>query len=273
MQRIVPSLLQFQLVHASAIFLAAFLLFAVQPILGKALLPWFGGTSSVWTLCLLFFQSLLLAGYAYAHGTRKIPHLLLLIVSLAALPVGLHLHDSTDPALSILVTLALSAGLPCFVISTTSPLLQRWSSLDNPYRLYALSSVASLVALISYPVLVEPFLPLAMQFRVWSVLYALFVILCVIAVWNSRQIAEPLPTSPTPCESWLLWILLSAIGSGLLMATTNQMCQEVASIPFLWIVPLVIYLISFILTFERPGFYNRRAFGLLASIAIPAACA
>ena len=268
-----PSLLQSQLVHASALFLAAFLLFAVQPILGKALLPWFGGTSSVWTLCLLFFQSLLLAGYAYAHTTRKIPHLLLLAASLATLPVGLHLHDSADPAISILLTLALSAGLPCFVVSSTSPLLQRWSSLDNPYRLYALSNAASLIALISYPILIEPFLPLAMQFQAWSVLYAIFAILCGIAVWNSRQISDPPPAPTTPWQSWLLWILLAACGSGLLMATTNQMCQEVASIPFLWIVPLVIYLITFILTFERPGLYDRRTFGLLASIAIPAACA
>ena len=261
------------MIHAGAVFLSAFLLFAIQPVLGKALLPWFGGTSSVWTLCLLFFQSLLLAGYAYAHKTNKITHLILLAISLFALPVALHPRDQSDPVLSLLATLLFSAGLPCFVICSTSPLLQRWSTLDNPYRLYALSNAASLAALISYPVLIEPLLPLSVQFKIWSVLYALFAVLCAAAVWNSRQApAAPTPR-PTAWKSWLLWIMLSAVGSGLLMATTNQMCQEVASVPFLWIVPLVIYLVSFIIAFEHPQFIGRRYLGLAASIAIPAACA
>ena len=261
------------MIHALALILSAFLLFAVQPILGKAVLPLFGGTASVWTLCLLFFQCLLLAGYSYAHKTNKKVHLVLLAISLVTLPIAPHVQAYSDPSFSILMTLLFSAGLPCFVVCSTSPLLQRWSNLDNPYRLYALSNVASLAALIGYPVLIEPLLPLSRQFQVWSVFYAVFVVLCGAAVWKARQIPDPPAAAPTPGKTRLLWILLSAGGSGLLMATTNQMCQEVASVPFLWVVPLIIYLVSFILTFERAGFYNRRIFGLLASLVIPAACA
>ena len=255
---------------AAALFLAAFLLFQVQPMLGKALLPWFGGTPAVWTVCLLFFQALLLGGYAYAHMARRRVHLILLAISLAVLPIAPREITVGGPTPSILLTLLLSVGLPYFVLSATSPLLQRWSGLENPYRLYALSNFASLLALISYPIGVEPWLALGNQFRLWSVLYGLFVLLCATACWRSKDVQPP-PSMPVAWRRWAWWILLAGTGSALLAAMTTQMCQEVAPIPFLWIGPMVIYLSSFILTFERPGFYHRRLFSLAASFFIPVA--
>ena len=257
---------------AAALFLAAFLLFQVQPMLGKALLPWFGGTPAVWTVCLLFFQALLLGGYAYAHIARRRVHLILLAISLAVLPIAPKEITVGGPTPSILLTLLLSVGLPYFVLSSASPLLQRWSGLENPYRLYALSNFASLLALISYPIVIEPWLALGNQFRLWSVLYGLFAVLCGVACWRSKDVR--LPTSlPVAWRRWTWWIVLAGTGSALLAAMTTQMCQEVAPIPFLWIGPMVIYLASFILTFERPAFYQRQWFSLAASIFIPVAAA
>ena len=180
--------------------------------------------------------------------------------------------NSLRPALSILILLTVSAGLPYFVLSSTSPLLQRWSQLENPYRLYALSNAASLLALVSYPFLIEPWLSLGNQFKIWSGLYTAFVILCGIVSWKHQEVkVETQAVAGVSRRMWAYWILLSAAGSALLAATTNQMCQEVAPIPFLWIGPMVIYLASFILTFEKPAFYQRSLFFLLASLLIPVA--
>ena len=201
--------------------------------------------------------------------------MIVLGLSLVSIPIALSDtvgRNTWGPASSILILLTVSAGLPYFVLSSTSPLLQRWSRIENPYRLYALSNAASLLALISYPFLIEPWLSLGNQFKIWSVLYTLFVILCVVVSWQQTEAtSEPQPSAPVSWQLWGFWILLSAAGSALLAATTNQMCQEVASIPFLWIGPMVIYLASFILTFEKPAFYQRHLFFLFASLLIPAA--
>ena len=258
-----------------ALFLAAFLLFQVQPMLGKALLPQFGGAPSTWTVCLLFFQSILLCGYAYAHFTRPRIHMVLLGFSLLSMPIALSETAGSatwGPASSILILLTVSAGLPYFVLSSTSPLLQRWSQLENPYRLYALSNAASLLALVSYPFLIEPWLSVGNQFKTWSGLYVVFVINCAVVSWHQMETRhETQPSGPVSWRIWGFWILLSATGSALLAATTNQMCQEVAPIPFLWIGPMLIYLASFILTFEKPAFYQRNLFFLFASLLIPSA--
>ena len=241
--------------------------------LGKTLLPKFGGTPAVWTVCLLFFQALLLASYTYAHFTRRKIHLTLLAASVLALPIGLVDKTGWGPVSSILVTLFFSAGFPYFVLGSTSPLLQRWSNLENPYRLYALSNVASLLALVSYPFLIEPWLSVGTQFKIWSILYALFVVLCGIVTWQGKDTEAERQIVTTRWGQWTLWILFSAVGSALLAATTNQVCQEVAPIPFLWIAPMVLYLVSFILTFEGQTFYHRDWFSLFAAILIPIAAA
>jgi tetratricopeptide (TPR) repeat protein len=285
-------------VYALTIFLGAFLLFEVQPLTGKYILPWFGGASAVWTTCLLFFQILLLAGYAYAHCSARwlkpraqaILHLVLLLAALALLPItpsdAWKPHDSADPTLRILGLLVVSLGLPFFVLAATSPLLQHWFSRTNPgvspYRLYALSNVGSLLALVSYPVYFETHFTRKAQAMMWGwglVLYALSCGLCAIKLWKAKsdkwQVASDeergtkheIQDPTTPTLNRLLWLLLPACASVLLLATTNKLCQEVAVIPFLWVLPLALYLLSFILCFDSPRWYRRTLFipALLAS--------
>ncbi|MEZ5399659.1 MAG: fused MFS/spermidine synthase [Bryobacteraceae bacterium] len=261
------------MLQALTVALGAFLLFSIQPVVAKVLLPVYGGASSVWTVCLLFFQLLLLAGYVYAHWTRPPWHVALLALSVAALPVGrgAAAPGTMGPTLSLLFSLASMIGLPYFVLATTSPLMQRWSKLENPYRLYALSNLASLGALLAYPFLVEPWLPLRWQLRGYSALYAIYV-LCAIAV-SPRSFKQAESAGPWRWGDFASWTALAAAGSGLLVATTNQMCQEVASFPFLWVVPLVLYLGTFTLCFDHPRWYDPRAYSLFASIAIPTATA
>ena len=283
------------LAYALTIFLGAFLLFQIEPLIGKYILPWFGGAPAVWTTCLLFFQLLLLAGYSYAHGLARRPrargerlmHAALLAISVVLLAVLARVwgspilagaswkpSDPSHPIPRILAVLAVSVGLPYFLLSTTSPLLAAWAARARPgarvYRLYALSNLGSLLALVSYPPLIERFLPLRMQALVWSSLYVVFAAgaaLCAVAARASTAPASdsgsfalvlPAPASRAP---YLFWFLLAACGSTLLLATTNQMCQEVASIPLLWIIPLCLYLISFILCFESDRIYSRAIFG------------
>ncbi len=253
-----------------AIFLAAFLLFQIQPMIAKAILPWFGGVPAVWTACLLTFQLLLLAGYAYAHATRRWVHVALLVVSLAALPIHPAPPSTGMPPWNLLLLLLGTIGLPYFVLSSTSPLLQRWSGEANPYRLYALSNAGSFVGLLSYPFLVEPNLTLQTQLRIWSFLYAATAILLA---FLSRDLPSRDRKGVVPTPDLLMWAALSATGTGLLMATTNQLTQEVGSVPFLWVLPLAIYLFSFVLCFERPHWYDRRIFAMLTSLFIPIACA
>jgi hypothetical protein len=276
--------------HAATIFLSAFLLFLVQPIIAKQILPWFGGAGAVWATCLVFFQSVLLFGYAYADWSTRFltprrqaaVHVTLLAASLLVLPIipEARWQPGSDgdagPTLLILGLLGATIGLPYFLLSTTSPLVQAWFwqrfQHAVPYRLFALSNFASLLALLAYPVAIEPFLPLAVQSYAWSAAYGVFVVLCgATALASSRHAPDGIARNPVAESSgaaksppsWrdrLLWIALSAMGSCLLLAVTNHLTQNIASIPFLWVVPLSIYLITFILCFDHPRWYVRPAF-------------
>jgi hypothetical protein len=278
------------LVYAITIFLSAFLLFVVQPVIAKMILPWFGGTSAVWSTCMLFFQIVLLLGYLYAHwlnrklGPRRQAsvHLAMLAASLAALPMLPNPAWKTaaigQPSLRILALLAATVGLPYFLLSSTSPLLQAWYARTHrtglPYRLFALSNFASLLALLSYPLLIEPNLPSRAQGITWSLAYVAFAAICGWTAWRARAgesaIVEPEVEDAEP-PSWTdraLWLGLSASASVLLLAVTTHLTQDVAPIPFLWILPLTAYLLSFILCFEAPAVYFRPIFLPLFAVAM-----
>ncbi len=271
------------------IFLSAFLLFQVQPIAARYILPWFGGGPAVWTSCLLFFQIGLLAGYVYAHwlGSRSnarmemAVHVFLLALSLLFLPIRPNAAvweapSGFDPSVRILLLLATTVGGPYFLLSATGPLLQRWFHRSeagrSPWRLYALSNLGSLIALLTYPFLIEPYLRLDTQVGTWSVLYGLFVILCGATAWRYRIVSAAPEHSDDEAAARpgvgtiLFWLGLSACGSTLLVATTNQISQEIAVNPFLWVAPLAIYLATFILTFESARFYRRALFAVGAGI-------
>ena len=279
------------LLYALTIFLSSFLLFQVQPILAKVILPWFGGSAAVWNTCMLFFQAALLAGYTYAHLLfERVParlaariHTGLLAVSLLALPIlpgaAWKPAGGENPALQILGLLTATIGLPYFLLATTGPLLQAWYARQHagatPYRLFALSNAASLLALLSYPALVEPRLDVQTQAWVWSGAFALFVLLCARVAWTGggdapgNEEAEPAPAAP----AWslrLLWIGLAAAPAILLLTVTTHLTQDVAAIPFLWIVPLVLYLLTFILCFETSRLYWRWFYCALAAGALGA---
>jgi SAM-dependent methyltransferase len=269
--------------YAATIFLSAFLLFQVQPLIAKIILPWFGGSAAVWSAALLFFQVSLLAGYAYAHGSIRYlnakgqvaVHVGLLAVSCALLPIlpspGWKPSQAGDPTLRILALLAATIGLPYFLLSATSPLLQAWfarrSGSAMPYRLFALSNFGSMLGLVSFPFLVEPALTSRQQALMWSGAYVLFVLLCAAAAWASRtnspaaSAVEVAAAGPAPrFRQLLLWIGLAACASTLLVAVTNHLSQNVAPIPLLWVVPLATYLTTFILAFESDRAYRRWIF-------------
>lgn len=287
--RVVVILSQMSL-FATTVFLSAFLLFQIQPVVAKMILPWFGGSSSVWSTCMVFFQAELLLGYAYVHwlhekvSARRQPlvHVGLLLLSLATLPVaadpswkGMALEH---PGWSVLAVLAGAVGAPYLLLSTTGPLMQAWyarafpaSGVDaKPYRLYALSNLASMLALLSYPVLVEPALTVGSQAIVWSGGYAVFVAACVGTALFARSRMgtaavqeQPADAAPAVAPSWgecLLWVGLAASASILLLAITRHLTQDVAPVPFLWVLPLSIYLLSFILCFDAPRYYVRPLF-------------
>jgi hypothetical protein len=278
----------------ATIFLSAFLLFQVQPLLGRYILPWFGGGPAVWTTCLMFFQALLLGGYAYAHwlGSRRGArwpawvHMALLAASLIFLPISPRaefwkLVSGGDPSPRILLLLAATAGGPYLLLSATGPLLQRWFTLsepgESPWRLYALSNLGSFLALLSYPFVLEPFLRLRTQAGLWSALYVGFVALCGWTAWRLRLPApiaasEPEPAARPGFRTVLFWLGLAACSSTLLMATTNQISQDIAVSPFLWVAPLAIYLLTFILAFQSDRWYRRVLFAGLAGLIAPVAC-
>jgi len=262
--------------------LSAFLLFQVQPIISKFILPWFGGTPGVWTTCMLFFQIVLFAGYSYAHALTLLPrkwqgilHGLLLGGAIALLPIApaeaWKPTGGEDPAFRILLLLAASVGLPYFVLSSTSPLVQVWftraSGGANPWRLYALSNIGSLAALLSYPLFFEVHWDVVEQTTLWSVAFGAFVILSLSGVWMDRHHAlKEAAQPPAPVDEasdhpgWLrrfLWVLLPALASCVLLSATNHVCQDVAVIPFLWVVPLSLYLLTFIICFEHERWYAR----------------
>jgi SAM-dependent methyltransferase len=272
--------------HAATVFLSAFLLFLVQPLLAKQILPWFGGAAIVWTLCMVFFQLVLLLGYAYAHAlasrasgrAQAAIHVSLLAASLFLRPVApdpsWKPHGGDNPVTGILGLLFASIGLPYFLLSATSPLVQAWYARArpgaSPYRLFALSNLASMLALLGYPFLLEPWLATREQSRVWSAGYALFALACAALAWASRDLgraparggeatASAIAPRPAPAEiGW--WLALSAMGAWLLLAVTNHLTQNIPSIPLLWVVPLAIYLLTFILCFEGRAWYRRDAY-------------
>ncbi|MGE4550521.1 MAG: hypothetical protein AAEJ57_03960, partial [Opitutales bacterium] len=265
---------------ALTIFWGAFLLFLVQPLIGKYILPWFGGTPGVWTTCLLFFQCLLLGGYAYAHclnyflPIRKqvIVHGVLLLLAVITLPItpteSLKPTGGESPTAQILLLLTVSIGLPYLVLSATGPLIQAWFARarpgQSPYRLYALSNVGSLIALLGFPFLMEPSTTRSEQVNWWSLGMVFYAAVCGYLAWSMRNLKEPerteiktaeKPTLTRRATTWFLWLALPACGTALLMATTNKMCQDVAVVPFLWVLPLALYLITFIISFDSPRWY------------------
>jgi spermidine synthase len=264
------------MLYAGTIFLSSFLLFLVQPLIARLILPWFGGSAAVWTTCMLFFQALLLAGYAYAHWLVKLSskrreagiHTVLLVAAIATLPIApaeaWKPVGTEEPISRILLLLGATVGLPYFLLAATSPLLQAWFARarpgENPYRLFAVSNLASLVALLGYPFLVEPFFGGAQQVSVWSWLFAAFAVLCAAMAWMTPKAAveaAPADEAPAPTKAtYRLWLALAATGSALLLAVTNHLTQNVAAVPLLWLVPLTLYLASFIITFEGKGWYR-----------------
>jgi SAM-dependent methyltransferase len=260
--------------------------------MAKQILPWFGGSATVWTTCLVFFQSTLTAGYAYADWTvhRLAPkrsvqlHVALLVLSIVVLPImpadRWKPEGDENPSWLILGMLAATIGLPYFLLSTTSPLVQAWFARRfagaSPYRLFALSNLASMLALLGYPFLLEPWTVTRAQAWGWSAGYLLFVALCATAALRSlaradtdvvpegwRRHDSDAPTGqetplgkPTPARQ-LLWCTLAATASILLLAVSNHITQNIASVPLLWIVPLALYLLTFILTFDGTGWYKR----------------
>ncbi len=280
---------------ALTIFLSAFLLFQIQPMIAKMILPWFGGSASVWITAMLFFQTALLGGYLYAHWSvrtlrpksQAAVHITLLATSLLLLPVAPSLAwkpaGTEDPVLRILGLLTVSIGLPYFLLSTTSPLVQAWYARTNkaalPYRLFGLSNLASLLGLLAYPVFVEPHVTLRQQSLGWSTAFVLFVALGITTAFRSRRTAAPAvcddpaksaitDCSPPRVREHVLWLLLAGCASTLLLSVTNHLTQNVASIPFLWVLPLSLYLLTFILTFNYERLYNRKFFVWLFVLAL-----
>lgn len=279
------------LLCASTIFVSAFLLFLVQPLIARQILPWFGGSATVWTLCLVFFQVVLLAGYFYADRlsrrplrTQAIVHAVLLLAACAMLPV---VPDAAwkptgqgDPALNVLMVLAATIGLPYLAVCTTGPLVQSWVARlhadDAPrrarvYRLFALSNLAALAALVVYPFVLEPVFALHVQAVAWSVGFGVFALLAMASLWAVARWQRALPVidapvvvqAPSAPLSWVdqaLWLVLSALGTVALLAVSSFITQDIASVPMLWIVPLALYLLSFVLCFDSDRWYRRRIF-------------
>ena len=266
------------MLFAITLFIGAFLLFQVQPFIANAILPWFGGGASVWTACMLVFQTLLLLGYGYAYllsafrlSTQRNVHVGLIVIACICLPFGTPSMQGLgqgDPTINIILVLISSIGLPFILLSSTGPLVQSWYALTyqnkTPYTLYSVSNIASGAALLSYPFVVEPWVSLQQQGQIWSLTFVLFGTLLAALLWKvsrthhsasgvTNEEVMPKPSRLHRC----LWVSLSALGVSLLVATTNAMTQNVTPVPFLWILPLFLYLISFVLVFASPRWYPR----------------
>ena len=282
------------LLFGLTIFVSSALLFSVQPMIAKMLLPLLGGTPAVWNTCMLFFQAVLLCGYAYALLVSRWPLKRQLIVQFAvlalafiSLPIGLSaswvnsVPPTEDPSLWLLLCLAASVGLPFFIISSNSPLLQKWfsrtatDSAKDPYFLYAASNAGSLLALLAYPVLLEPYFTLRVQSRIWTVLYAVLVILIAIHCFTlfrntDQKTVEPkavLPDEKLTVRRRLRWLLLAFAPSSLMLGVTNYITTDIASVPLLWIIPLALYLLTMVFAFSRKNFFSAR----LGNLIVPAA--
>ncbi|WP_312594933.1 fused MFS/spermidine synthase [Brevundimonas sp.] len=288
------------ILFAVAIFTSACLVFVVQPMAAKLILPTLGGSPSVWNASMVFFQTALLAGYAYAHLLQRLPSLRaqvgmhLALLALAALFLPLRISgvfgdpDAAQPALWLLATLAVSIGAPFAVLSATAPLLQAWYARvraghadgANPYVLYAASNLGSFLALLAYPILIEPLASLSGQRLGWSLGYGLFVAMVIglgLLVWRRREIgaAEPAPlaaSAPIPWREKGMLVLLAAAPSSLMLGVTAHLTTDVASAPFLWVIPLALYLLTFVIAFQtRPAVSPVLALSLQGAMA--AACA
>jgi hypothetical protein len=295
---------------ALVIFISAFLIFLVQPLIAKQILPWFGGSAAVWATCLLFFQTALLAGYAYADAVTRwlslkrqvMLHTALLGAAALTMPIlvgeGWRPQGSEEPISRILLLLTATIGLPYFLLATTTPLVGAWYArrfqAAAPYRLFALSNLASLLALLGFPFLIEPQLGNRQVTWVWSALFAVFAVLCATLGWRTLRAggAGAAPTAPpaeaqkgsnqnaaapqavvgsaVPTESgpWT-WILLSAVGSAMLLGVTSHLTQNISSAPLLWVFPLALYLMTFIISFDHPRWYLRGLFLPLAGLSLP----
>lgn len=300
--------------YAITVFIASYLLFQVQPLIAKYILPWFGGGPGVWTTCMLFFQVVLLGGYAYAHWVSQflkprvqvVVHCALVAISLALLPItpanSWKPIDAGNPTLRILELLAASLGLPYLLLSSTGPLMQSWFSRTHPgtspYRLYALSNIASFLALISYPFFVESHFTRKVQALVWGWGLGGFAVacaICMVRVWrvgdktiadgalneaggsrnqagNQNITGKDAPNTSPQMADRLLWLFLPACASVLLLAVTNKICQDVAVIPFLWILPLALYLLSFVFCFDAVRWYRRFPFMVALVAAMAGIC-
>ncbi len=285
---------------AATIFVSAFLLFLVQPMVGRQILPWFGGSAAVWTLCLVFFQLLLLAGYFYAERLARRPlrtqaavHALLLLAACATLPVipgaAWRPDGQGDPSLGVLAVLAATVGLPYLAVCTTGPLVQSWvarlhahdaARRARVYRLFALSNLAALAALVAYPFAIEPVFALRTQALAWSAGSVLFALLALGSLWavarwqrcaGEAPAAEPAarPAAPPGWRDQLLWLLLSALGTVALLAVSAFITQDIASVPLLWILPLALYLLSFVLCFDSERWYRRAVFWPAVLLLVP----
>jgi SAM-dependent methyltransferase len=274
------------LVYTLTVFIGAALVFLVQPLIAKQLLPRLGGSPAVWNACMVFFQAALLAGYGYAHGIRRIRnpraataiHLAFLLVPLAFLPLVLPsgwTPGDTWPPLWVLGVLAMSVGLPFVAVATTSPLLQTWFSrtdhphAHDPYFLYAASNAGSLLGLLSYPFLLEPLLAVSSQAHVWSVIYGVFLVsvsACALLLWKRGQApsldapqaaapaeAEAAPAAALTPRARARWVLLALVPSSLTLSVTHHLSTDLAAIPLLWVVPLALYLVTFIVAFAARG--------------------
>lgn len=269
-----------RLLYALTIALSAALLFVVEPAAAKALLPRFGGAAGVWIACILFFQTTLLAGYLYAYAlTRFLPPRWQAALHIALLAGAAWLLPWTPPAgagnppVAILLALTASIGLPFFALCSTSPLLQTWYGEGAPYRLFALSNAASLAALLAYPILIEPQMPLSAQFRAWYCAFLGFAALCALCALVNRAsglfASQDANAARIEWRSVLVWLALAMCPAVLWPAVVNHLSQEVAPIPFLWVLPLAVYLLTFILCFEGRDWYRPEIFRYL----LPLACA
>jgi SAM-dependent methyltransferase len=304
------------LIYALTILISSFLLFLVQPIIAKQIVPWFGGSAGVWTTCLTFFQLVLLAGYAYSDWIQRfapriqsVIHVTLLAASLLAMPIiagdQWKPGGEEDPLFSILGLLAATIGLPYFMLSTTGPLIQSWFAREQrdpviaqrAYRLFALSNFGSLMGLLAYPFAIETWITTRTQAVVWSVMYGTFVVITVAVAWRAARRGHlhlEVPAAGHQADDWepdahagdtpgrkapssgppglvdqLFWFSLSAIATMLLLAVSSHITQNIASIPFLWVLPLSLYLLTFVIAFEGRrgrGWYLRNTMLLPALV-------
>jgi hypothetical protein len=265
------------ILFAGTLFISASLMFVLQPMFGKVLLPYLGGAASVWNTCMVFYQSILFIGYFYAHllsnycthNRQLLIHGMLMLISISFLPVSLPENSSppteSNPTWWLLTMLLVSIGLPFFILSTTSPLVQKWFSKighetsHDPYYLSIASNTGSLLALLSYPFWLEPQIGLTNQQQFWSSAFLLlccFIGLCMLVLkyQGQNRIESPVLTNLTDKPGLLLkfkWLVLSFVPSSLLLGTTNYISIDIASVPLLWVIPLALYLISFIIYSQK----------------------